>query len=272
MTAWANTGSLFDNVGGIFPMWQNKLLLSIWQPKDLMLRFRLHWSELRAHLAAPKWILYPNGLLSPVCVCCIITWDRGCHSPCPACGFITVPLILVKMRERHCLPSSMLRELCDYASYTFLGFYNPITQGRHEGFPVQILTKLLRAFQPQLHCHHCHASITRSHLFLNFTVAEEFKNGPQPLDFYPGCAGGGTTGLLDGNYQLRPLITYLKLTSATRERSFEGVPFCHVSICMSIYLGFAFGRGQNSFARKQVIQITVTQTRGRLQILDLCLL
>lgn len=36
---------------------------------------------------------------------------------------------------------------------------------------------------------------------------------------------------------------------------------------MRVSLGFAAGRGQNPFARKQAIHIIMTQTRDRIQIL-----
>lgn len=158
----------------------------------------------------------------------------------------------LRYRGKHCIPSSVLGEVC-HTSY-ILDFHNPIPwgpKGKHEGLPVQILTKPLQAVHSQS-CRHGRVSITRSHLLLDFTV-EGLWSGPQSLVFWPGCAGGSTTGLLDGNCQQRALTTHLTLTPATRERSFEGVPFCHISIWTSVSLDFAFGRGQFFFSRKHLL-------------------
>ena len=84
----------------------------------------------------------------------------------------------MQMRGRHCLPTTVLREVCDYTSYTFLGFYSPIT---HEGWEVGEgslfirFNKTVTGFPDSIIlCHRCHACITRSHLFLNCTAVEEF--------------------------------------------------------------------------------------------------
>lgn len=121
-------------------------------------------------------------------------------------------------------------------------------------------------------CHRCHACISTSHLFLNCSAAQEFIKWTAATWFLsrPCCRWHHWVSETQQSVDTPRDISQTNVSHG--ERSFEGVPFCHVSIRMRVSLGFTAGRGQNPFTRKQVIHIIVTQTWGRIQILDFCVL
>lgn len=123
--------------------WHNKFLLFVLQPKDLMLTFKLHQLEL-----CKAVVLYPCRLFRTG------VYAMSLPGREVATQLVQHPVSLYRFVRGSIAfwTTSLGGGGTRHTSYMFLDFHNPIPLGwkeKHEGLPVQILTKPLQPVRSQ---------------------------------------------------------------------------------------------------------------------------